>query len=113
MVFNIYESVSYEPTGLGGLQLKFDILLCREDDNISNLERDGEDGTLRNELGESRLGRISDPIRPLQIFVLANVALALKAAPDKHEKLPFLGISLLDSTPFTAPLGIPLPPLLH
>uniref|UniRef100_A0A6N2KFP5 Uncharacterized protein n=1 Tax=Salix viminalis TaxID=40686 RepID=A0A6N2KFP5_SALVM len=64
----------------------------REDDNTSNLERVGDEGILRNELGESQLGSISAPITPLQIFVLANVAFALRAAPDKREKLLFLGI---------------------
>jgi len=54
---------------------------------LSNRERLGEEGILRNELGESQLGRIYPPILPLQMFVLASVAFALKAVPEKQEKL--------------------------
>lgn len=69
-----------------GLQLKFDIQLWREDDEISNFERDGEEGTFLNELGESKVGSISEAIRPLHMFVFAKVALALNAAPDRQAK---------------------------
>lgn len=74
------------PLGVEGLQLKLDILLWREEDKRSSFEKEGEDGILRKEVGESKLGRISAPMTPLQMFVLANVALALKAAPERHEK---------------------------
>ena len=62
---------------MDGIQLKYDILLGREDGNISNFERVDEEMTFRNELGESQLGSISTPITPSQILVLAKVALAL------------------------------------
>ncbi|KAF9621217.1 hypothetical protein IFM89_016711 [Coptis chinensis] len=39
-----------------------------------------------DDFGESKVGSIPAPIKPLQIFVFANVALALKAARDKQEK---------------------------
>ena len=44
-----------------------------------------EEDILLKDLGESRHGKISSPIIPLQMFVLARVALALKAAPDEQE----------------------------
>lgn len=70
------------------------MLLGREDESLSNRERLlDEEGILRKELGESQLGRISPPILPLQMLVLASVAFALKAAPDKHEKLLVLRTS--------------------
>ena len=87
MSFDTQVSYSGRSLGEDGLQLRFDKLLWREDDSMSNLDRVGDEGTLRNEFGESKLGSISAPIKPLQIFVLANVALALKAAPDRQEKL--------------------------
>jgi len=89
--------------GVEGLQLRFEKLLWTEDDNMSNFGKLDEEGTIRNDLGESKLGRISSPITPLQILVLASVAFALKAAPEKQEKLLVLLISLQ---------GIPLS-LLH
>lgn len=76
-----YESSS------GELQLRLERVLCREDDSISIFdESDGEDGILWNDFGESQLGSISAHIKPLHMFVFANVVLALKAAPERHEK---------------------------
>jgi hypothetical protein len=53
-------------------------------DNESNLDIDGEETIFLNEFGESSSGKISSPIRPLHIFVLASVKFALIAAPDKQ-----------------------------
>lgn len=64
-----------------------DELLCREVDSMSTLDSDGEEGTLRNVFGESKPGRIPVPMRPLQMFVFARVALALRAAPEKLENV--------------------------
>lgn len=94
MDVNVQGSYSSILLGVDGLQLRFDKLLFTEDDNMSNFGKLGEEGTLRNDLGESKLGRISSPITPLQMFVLASVAFALKTAPDKQEKLLVLCISL-------------------
>jgi hypothetical protein len=58
-------------------------------DSESNLEIDGEETIFLNEFGESSSGEISSPIRPLQIFVLAGVKIALIAAPDKQVNEPF------------------------
>lgn len=80
------DSSSCSALGEDGLQLKIDRLLCKEDDNKSNLEKDWEEGIRRKEVGESNAGSISAPNKPLQIFVLASVALPLKAAPDRQEK---------------------------
>lgn len=79
---------------------------------MSNIPRLGEEGTRRNELGESKFGRISSPITPLQMFVLASVQFALKAAPDKQEKLLVLRISGRILKPLATLQGIPLS-LLH
>ena len=79
---------------------------------MSNFERLGEEGTFRNELGESQLGRISSPILPLQMFVFANVAFALKAAPEKQEKLLVLRTPGRILQPLATSQGIPLS-LLH
>jgi hypothetical protein len=92
--------------GLDGLQLRFDKLLWREDDSVS--PKFGEEGTRRNELGESKFGRISSPITPLQMFVLASVAFALMAAPDKQEKLLVLRNSGMTLQPLATLQGMPL-----
>ncbi|KAJ0482116.1 hypothetical protein HanIR_Chr13g0650281 [Helianthus annuus] len=68
-----------------GLQLKLDMLLGKDDDNKSSFVNDDEEGILRKDLGESNDGRISELIKPLQIFVFANVALPLIAAPERQE----------------------------
>lgn len=93
MDFNVQGSHSSISLGVEGLQLRFEKLLWREDDSMSNFARLGEEGTRRKDFGESKLGRISSPITPLQMFVLASVQFALKAAPDKQEKLLVLWIS--------------------
>ncbi|KAG4946296.1 hypothetical protein JHK84_042619 [Glycine max] len=58
MDVNVQGSYSSILLGVDGLQLRFDKLLFTEDDNMSNFGKLGEEGTLRNDLGESKIGRI-------------------------------------------------------
>lgn len=61
------------------------MLFGKEDDNKSSFVNDGEEGILLNDFGDSNDGKISELIKPLQMFVLANVALPLMAAPERQE----------------------------
>ncbi|KAD1735749.1 hypothetical protein E3N88_42378 [Mikania micrantha] len=83
--FNGFDKKDSNSRFSDGLQLKFDILLWKEDDNKSSFVNDGEEGILLNDFGESNDGRISELIKPLHILVFANVALALMAAPERQE----------------------------
>ena len=71
------------------MELSVDAGLPCEVDSKSNLDIDGEETIFLKEFGESSSGKISSPIRPLHIFVLANVKFALIAAPDKQVNEPF------------------------
>lgn len=81
--------VKKQDSGSGGLglQLRLAMLPWREGESMSSLESAGEEGTFLKDLGESREGRISEPMTPLQMLVLASVGLPLKAAPERQEKL--------------------------
>jgi hypothetical protein len=81
-----FHKVSAKSLSFGVLPPKEVKLLYEDDDVKSKRDREGEDAILLNDFGESRLGKISSPMRPLHRFVFAKVALALRAAPDKHEK---------------------------
>jgi len=71
------------------IELSVDTGLPCEVDNESNLDIDGEETIFLKAFGESSSGKISSPIRPLQIFVFASVKFALIAAPDKQVNEPF------------------------
>jgi hypothetical protein len=74
---------------ISNMGLSIDEGLPCEVDSKSNLDIDGEETIFLKEFGESSSGKISSPIRPLQIFVLASVKFALIAAPDKQVNEPF------------------------
>jgi len=74
---------------ISNIELSVDTGLPCEVENESNLDIDGDEIIFLKEFGESSSGKISSPIRPLQIFVFANVKFALIAAPDKQVNEPF------------------------
>jgi len=86
-----------DDTAVGELDLQVFLLISKielsglpcELENESNLDIDGEETIFLKEFGESSPGKISSPIRPLQIFVFASVKFALIAAPDKQVNEPF------------------------
>jgi hypothetical protein len=86
-----------DDTAVGALDLQVFLLISNielsglpcEVENESNLDIDGEETIFLKEFGESSSGKISSPIRPLQIFVFANVKFALIAAPDRQVNEPF------------------------
>ena len=58
---------------ISNIELSVDTGLPCEVENESNLDIDGDEIIFLKEFGESSSGKISSPIRPLQIFVFANV----------------------------------------